>query len=80
MENNLSTLETDLADIEKRLKETVTLGLEMISGDPSLEKKILTMFTEPAMSIYSYFMKETERTGTESVGKSVIKYAMFKKF
>ncbi len=82
MENkdNLSMLETKLSELENSLKEVVTEGLEIIKADPSQEKNVLNMFTVPTMVIVDHFMRETERTGTENVGKSVVKYAMFKKF
>lgn len=77
---NISRLEAELDEIEKRLKEVITNGLEIIKADPSQEKKILTMIITPVTRIYEYFIKETKRTGTESVGKSASKYAMYKKF
>lgn len=82
MENkdNLSLLETKLSDIEKSLKETITFGLEIIKSDTSLEKKILQMFMGTSEKVNAYFINETVRTGTENIGKSVFKYAIFKKF
>ncbi len=82
MENNsnISSLEQELTDIENRIKSVITSGLEMVKNDPSLEKDVLTKFITPAMRIYDFFLKETTRTGTESVGKNAFKYAMFKKF
>lgn len=78
--DNLSMLEAKLAEIESRIKEAVTTGLEMIQTDPSLEKKVIQLFTVPSMAVFDHFMRETERTDTENVGKNVFKYAMFKKF
>ena len=82
MENkvNISQLEADLAEIEKRLKETITSGLELVKANPSNEKNVMSLFINPAMKVYDFFLRETERTGTQSVGKNVIKYAMFKRF
>lgn len=73
-------LKTELLDIEKKVEEAITLGLKMIKAAPSVENEILQMFMTSAMKINDYFIKETERLGTESVGKKVVKYAMFKKF
>jgi len=82
MENkeSLSTLVTNLTDIEKSLKAAITTGLEIVKNDSSLENDVLTMFITPSKRIYDYFLKETVRTGTETVGKKAIKYAMFKRF
>jgi len=76
----LVMLETKLSDIEKSVNEAITFSLETIKSDPSLEKEILKMFMTTSTRINDYFIRETEKTGTQSVGKSVIKYAMFKKF
>jgi hypothetical protein len=38
------------------------------------------MFMTASTRITNYFIKETESTNTEYVGKNVMKYAMFKKF
>jgi hypothetical protein len=82
MENKqaLGMLETKLSDIEKGINEAITFSLEIIKSDPSLEKQILLMFVTASTKITDYFIRETENTGTEHVGKSVIKYVMFKKF
>jgi len=76
----LVMLETKLSDIEKSVHEAITFSLETIKSDPSLEKEILKMFMTASTRINDYFIRETEKTGTQHVGKSVIKYAMFKKF
>lgn len=76
----LVTLETKLSDIEIRVNEAITFGLESIKSNPSLEKDIIKMFMTTSSQINTYFFNETEKTGTEHVGKSVMKYAMFKKF
>ena len=76
----LVMLETKLSDIEKSVNEAITFSLETIKSDSSLEKEILKMFMTTSTRINDYFIRETEKTGTQSVGKSVIKYAMFKKF
>ena len=76
----LVMLETKLLDIEKRANEAITFSLETIKSNPSLEKDILKMFMTASTRINDYFIRETKKTGTQSVGKSVIKYAMFKKF
>ncbi|GEM_PF-3041995 len=76
---NMTALKEKLSEIEKSLKETVTGGLEIIKADPYMEKEVLTMFITPAMTLYEHFLRETKRTGTETVGKNVIKYTMFKK-
>lgn len=82
MEKNqtLGILETKLLDIETKVYEAITFSLETIKSDPSLEKEILQLLIPPSKKISDYFFRETERTGTENVGKRVIKYAMFKKF
>ena len=82
MENKqaLGMLETKLSDIEKMVNEAITFSLETIKSDPSLEKQILQMFVTGSTRINDYFIRETQNTGTEKVGKSVIKYVMFKKF
>ena len=77
---NLVMLETKLSDIEKRANEAITFSLETIKSNPSLEKDILKMFMTASTRINDYFIRETKKTGTENVGKSVIKYAMFKRF
>jgi len=77
---NLVMLETKLSDIEKSVHEAITFSLETIKSNPSLEKDILRMFMDASLRINDYFFRETEKTGTQSVGKSIIKYAMFKKF
>ncbi|OOM15796.1 hypothetical protein [Clostridium saccharobutylicum] len=75
----LATLETKLSDIEIRVNEAITFGLESIKSNPSLEKDIIKMFMNTSAQINTYFFNETEKTSTEHVGKSVMKYAMFKK-
>jgi hypothetical protein len=77
---NLVIIETKLSDIEKSVHEAITFSLESIKSNPSLEKDIIKMFMDASLRVNSYFFKETEKTGTEKVGKSIIKYAMFKKF
>lgn len=82
MENkqNLGMLEAKLSDIEKSINEAITFSLETIKSDPSLEKEIIQMFIDASTKINNYFIRETERTSTENVGKSIVKYAMFKRF
>lgn len=82
MDNNvtLDSIEMELSSIEKKVNEIITASLKTIKADPSLEKEILKMFMNTSSRISNYFIKETENTNTEYVGKSVMKYAMFKKF
>lgn len=79
-EISLDTIENELSAIEKRVNELITFSLKTIKANPSLEKEILNMFMTTSSKINTYFIKETENTNTEHVGKTVIKYAMFKKF
>ncbi|MDR3597417.1 hypothetical protein [Clostridium sp.] len=76
----LEILEEELSNIEKKANEIITFSLKSIKSDPSLEKEILKMFMTASTRITNYFIKETESTNTEYVGKNVMKYAMFKKF
>jgi hypothetical protein len=82
MENRgtLEILEVELSIIEKKVNELITFSLKIIESDSSLEKEILQMFMDTSTRISNHFIKETENTNTEHVGKSVIKYAMFNKF
>jgi hypothetical protein len=79
-EISLDTIENELSAIEKRVNEIITFSLKTIKANPSLEKEILNIFMTTSSKISTYFIKETENTNTEHVGKTVIKYAMFKKF
>lgn len=76
---SLDMLEEELREIETKFKSTISSALEMIKKNPEMEKEVLNTFVVPTMRIYEFFMRETERTGMEQVGKNVFKYAMFKK-
>lgn len=76
----LDAIEIELSSIEKKVNEIITISLKTIKSDPSLEKEILKMFMNTSSRISNYFIRETENTNTEYVGKNVMKYAMFKKF
>ncbi|EKQ57396.1 MULTISPECIES: hypothetical protein [unclassified Clostridium] len=79
-QSTLKKIEMELSNIEKMVDEIITFSLNTIKSEPSLEKDILKIFMSTSTRITNYFMKETENTNTEHVGKNVIKYAMFKKF
>lgn len=81
MENRgtLEIFEVELSNIEKKVNELITFSLKTIKSDPSLEKEILKMFITTSTRITNYFMKETENTNTQHIGKNVMKYVMFKR-
>ena len=76
----LDEIEMELSSIEKKVNEIISKSLKSIKADPSLEREILKMFMNTSSRISNYFIRETENTNTEYVGKNVMKYAMFKKF
>lgn len=82
MENrgSLEIIEVELSNIEKKVNELITFSLKTIESDSSLERDILKMFIDTSSKITNHFMRETENTNTEHVGKNVMKYAMFNKF